>query len=285
MNHPQGYPKFVSNSFVTTPDNRSLVQVYLGPFSTKTTLSGGTYIQPSRTTPAHCRIGTVSVATDTLYPFGDTLTTNVTSDYDFTYYVRIPSWVSGGTIAINGGEPVALAPYNGLQPVSASYGTTSFTLQLPADITIGESGGHRTTLKLLIHKVEFQANNSVAIHRGPLHYAFDIPKNQTTLSTNAQQPLAVDLEYDSTSAWQYAIDTSTLVFNNNPPVSGSLPSPVYDTGLPPLTITVLACQIEWGLAGDTFPDSPPENATCTGPATNITLWPYGVSATATCFEL
>lgn len=97
------------------------------------------------------------------------------------------------------------------------------------------------------------------------------------MKTNAQQPLAVDLEFDATGTWQYAIDTSTLVFKNTPPASGSLPSPVYDTGLPPLSITVLACQIEWDLAGDTFADSPPANATCTGPATNITLWPYGVS--------
>lgn len=42
MNHPQGWPKFISNSFVTTPDGESLVQVYLGPFSTKTTLNNST---------------------------------------------------------------------------------------------------------------------------------------------------------------------------------------------------------------------------------------------------
>lgn len=41
VNFPQGYPKFVTNSFVKTPDNSSLVQVYLGPFNTKTVLFGG----------------------------------------------------------------------------------------------------------------------------------------------------------------------------------------------------------------------------------------------------
>lgn len=124
---------------------------------------------------------------------------------------------------------------------------------------------------------ESRPGNSVAIHRGPLHYAFDIPRNQVTLTTNAQQPLAVDLEYDAAGSWQYAIDPSTMAFNNNPPASGSLPSPVYDAGKPPVTITVLACPIQWGLGGDTFANSPPENAACTGAARNITLWPYGVS--------
>lgn len=109
-----------------------------------------------------------------------------------------------------------------------------------------------------------------------MHYAFDISRNQTVLAQNAEQPLAVDLQFLSTEEWQYAIDTSTLTFHNNPPPSGQLPSPVFDAGLPPFTITVVACPIEWNLAGDTFVTSPPINPTCTGAPKNITLWPYGV---------
>lgn len=41
VNYPQGWPKFVSNAFVTTPDSKSLVHVYLGPFSTNTILANG----------------------------------------------------------------------------------------------------------------------------------------------------------------------------------------------------------------------------------------------------
>lgn len=115
------------------------------------------------------------------------------------------------------------------------------------------------------------------MHRGPLHYAFDISRNQTVLAQNSQQPLAVDLQYLPTEAWQYAIDTSSLTFNSNPPSSGELPSPIFDYGLPPLTITATACDIEWNLAGSNFVTSPPTNPNCTGAATSITLWPYGVS--------
>lgn len=97
------------------------------------------------------------------------------------------------------------------------------------------------------------------------------------LARNAQQPLAVDLEFDASAPWQYAIDPTTLVFHNNPPSSKSLPSPVFDAGLPPFTVTATACTVDWAVAGDTFAAAPPVNPTCTGPPTNITLWPFGVS--------
>ena len=80
----------------------------------------------------------VAVTVDTLYPFSDTLTTTINADKPFTYYVRIPSWVSRGTIAINGGEPSAVSPTNGLHAVNVPAGLTKFTLDLPADITLGE---------------------------------------------------------------------------------------------------------------------------------------------------
>ncbi len=120
------------------------------------------------------------------------------------------------------------------------------------------------------------------MHRGPLHYAFDISRSQKVLARNAQQPLAVDLEFDATDAWQYAIDPATLTFHGASPKGGSLPSPVFDSGLPPFTITATACQVAWGVAGDTFAAAPPTNPACTGPATNITLWPFGVSGSVAC---
>lgn len=47
MNFPQGWPKFISNAFVVTPDKASLVHVYLGPFSTTTTLANSKAYSPS----------------------------------------------------------------------------------------------------------------------------------------------------------------------------------------------------------------------------------------------
>lgn len=84
------------------------------------------------------RVGnTVTAVVDTQYPFSDTLTTTVTASKAFTYYVRVPGWVTAGTISINGGQAKPVTPSNGLQAVSVAKGTTKFTLNLPAAITVG----------------------------------------------------------------------------------------------------------------------------------------------------
>jgi len=246
VNHPQGWPKFISNAFVTTPDQSSLIHVYLGPFSTTTTLANG---------------NKVTANVDTLYPFSDSLTTTVTAGSAFTYYVRVPSWVQKGTIAMNGKSAQSLSPgANGLQAIQVPAGTTKFVLNLPAPITI-----------------ESRPNNSVAVHRGPLHYAFDIPRTQKVLAQNAQEARAMDLEFDAAGSWQYAIDPATVAFHAGTPSGGKLPSPVFDAGGSPFTISVKACPIAWAIAGETFASAPPTNTTCTGPATNITLSPFGTT--------
>ncbi len=83
----------------------------------------------------------VAVTVDTLYPFSDTLTTTVTADKPFTYYVRIPSWTSNGTVAVNGGAAQSVSPSNGLHSVAVEAGTTKITLNLPAEITTGNDPG------------------------------------------------------------------------------------------------------------------------------------------------
>lgn len=79
----------------------------------------------------------MTVNTDTLYPFSDTMTTTVTATSPFTYHVRIPSWITKGTITVNGGPAVPVNPSNGLQAVKVGRGTTTFSLNLPAEITLG----------------------------------------------------------------------------------------------------------------------------------------------------
>ncbi|EIN09448.1 hypothetical protein PUNSTDRAFT_85803 [Punctularia strigosozonata HHB-11173 SS5] len=246
VNHPQGWPKFITHAFMTTHDQKSLAQVYLGPFNTQTTLANG---------------NKVTVAVDTLYPFSDSLAITVTANAAFTYMVRVPSWVTNGTMSVNRGAAKGLSPKNGFQSISLPSGTTNITLNLPAPITL-----------------ESRPHGSVAVHRGPLHYAFDIPRSQKVLTQNAQQPLAKDLEFDSASEWRYAIDTTSLKFHSNPPASGKLPSPVFDSGLPPLSISVSACVIDWDTAGDTFAAPPPQSpVTCKGNATQLALTPYGAT--------
>lgn len=247
VNHPQGWPKFISNAFVVNQDSSSLIHVYLGPFSMKTVLAED---------------NTVSVWVDTLYPFSDTLTTTIEAQKDFDYFVRIPSWSMGkATISVNGGsfKPAVPDANSHLLALRVKSGRTTFTLNVPADITL-----------------ESRPHGSIAVHRGPLHYAFDIARNQTVLTQNAEEPLAVDLQFEATTAWQFAIDPSTLQFHNDPPADGVLPSPIFDYGLPPFSMTVTACPIVWPIAGNTFTSSPPQSpVACIGDNQTIVLRPFG----------
>ena len=109
-------------------------------------------------------------------------------------------------------------------------------------------------------------------------FPFQVPRSQKVLAQNAQQSLAVDLEFDATGEWQYAIDPKTLQvhlpdLSSLPP----LPSPVFDAGQSPLSITVTACPIQWMTAGSTFAASPPMNPSCIGTNTTLSLTPLGVS--------
>ncbi|KIY46374.1 hypothetical protein FISHEDRAFT_75713 [Fistulina hepatica ATCC 64428] len=239
---PKGWPKFIANAFMVTPDHKSLVHVYLGPFKVATTLDGD---------------NDVDVVVKTVYPFGDKLTTSITASKAFTYFVRIPSWVDKGSYSINGLEATALSPLDGLQAISVDAGTTIIMMDLPAQVT-----------------TEQRPHGSVAIHRGALNYALDIPRRATVLARDPKENRAVDLQFDPVGVWQYAVDPST-VRATQIPVHG-LPSPIFDHGRSPITLSILACPIDWPLAGDMFAAPPPENPACIGPRTTLTLSPYGV---------
>jgi len=186
------------------------------------------------------------------------LTTTITAQKAFTYHVRIPSWVTGGTMAINGKSAQSVkADSNGLQSISVPAGKSTIVLNLPAQIT-----------------TESRPHGSIAVQRGPLHFALDIPRNSTVLAQNSEQANAKDYQFEATAAWNFAIDPSTLKFNQGS-TSGNLPSPIFDSHLPPVSITATACAIQWNTTGSLVATSPPQSPKCTGGQQTITLTPYG----------
>ncbi|KAL1692247.1 hypothetical protein GGG16DRAFT_51912 [Schizophyllum commune] len=242
VNHPQGFPKFVSHSFLKDVDETALVQVYHGPLTLSTTLGDNT----------------ISITSDTTYPFSDSIALTVDASAPFAYYIRVPEWVVNGTVATNGGAAEAIQASSGLMKVDIPEGKTTLNLMFPAEIT-----------------TEDRLHGAVAVHRGPLHYAYDITYNTTTIQTLfPAEPRASDLQLDATGTWNYAIDPSTLKFVSEESAS-DLPSPIFDSNVPPVHITVQACPIEWGTAGDTFAAPPPENPECIGDAVELKLQPYG----------
>lgn len=95
-------------------------------------------------------------------------------------------------------------------------------------------------------------------------------------SFTKKEAAAKDYQLEATAAWNYAIDPSTLKFQQAP-TSGNLQSPIFDSHLPPVSITVTACPIQWNTTGSLVATSPPESPKCTGSQKTITLTPYGVS--------
>ncbi|KAL0062698.1 hypothetical protein AAF712_010393 [Marasmius tenuissimus] len=226
VNHPQGWPKFISHAFLTTADGASLVQVYHGPVQVNFTLSGN---------------NKVSVNVETTYPFSDVVRTTVNAGSSYTHRIRVPSWVVNGTVAVNGGAAQALAPRDGFHSITT----------------------------------EARPHGAVAVHRGPLHYALDITYGTTVLKRHPTESRAADFQFDATSDWQFAIDPKTAKWVGGASPDDKLPSPIFDSNKPPVSIEVSGCLIDWQKAGTSFAAPPPTNPACKGQVKTLKLTPYG----------
>lgn len=265
VNHPQGWPKFWSNSFLLADNGTALVHALLGPATLGTTLGNAV---------------DTNVTVDTLYPFGSLFSYTIASSAPYTFYIRIPGWANSESyISVDDQNAVPLFPHakSALQTVHVNTGVTTIKLNLGMDI-----------------EVERRSNNSIAVHRGPLFYAVDLAHNDTTTSAlRAPGPLALlhrlpdvppsDVaEYDNhtrdhtwlpTVPWDIAIDPSTLSFHEE--LVKQLPYYVWERGAQPQFITATACEITWTtVMGDA--DWPPQSPTvCSSGMFTVTLWPFG----------
>ena len=258
VNHPQGYPKFLSASFVQVGQS-GLAHALLSPASVSTTLPSGV---------------SVTVICNTNYPFASVLQYTINATDAFTFFMRIPQWSTSEafTISMNGqGLPAATPdPHSGMISVPLQQGASALVLTLQPSIYI-----------------ENRANSTVSIHHGSLLYALDVGDTMQALEVSQQSgyggPVpaqAHDYIMNNTLPWNFAIDPSTLAFHTNSSNSTSsgsdLPSPIWAAGAPPGWITAQACQIDWPIVHDVPAPVPlPGNRTCIGSAQEVILRPYG----------
>ncbi|KAK3688203.1 hypothetical protein B0T22DRAFT_527713 [Podospora appendiculata] len=251
VNHPQGYPKFVTHSWGRAGNN-GLAHTLLGPSKVSTELA--------------------EIKCDTAYPFDHTLKYTVTSSQGVDLFVRVPSWHDPKTSTIGiGGSSFALKPdpATGMHKISVPPGLATITYTIGASI-----------------RSEPRANNTVAVYFGNLLYALDVglsvkssfphPFNNAGGSgiNNLPYPQARDYYINNTKAWNVAIDPSTLAYKGIGD-SSSLPTPVFEYGAPPNFMTVRGCEIAWGLHLGATPDLVPEDRTCLGEVSTYKLIPYG----------
>ena len=103
-NMQQGWPKLVNNIFYTTANGSIAIGVLL---------------------PAKATINGTTVAITTAYPFGDSVTVNVTGSAPRTLLLRVPAWATKATVSVNGGAAAPAA--NGSMHAVRCGGTPATT--------------------------------------------------------------------------------------------------------------------------------------------------------------
>ncbi|KAF2725282.1 hypothetical protein K431DRAFT_336291 [Polychaeton citri CBS 116435] len=263
VNHGQGYPKFTSSLYARVGDN-GLAHIMLSPSSLRTHLKGD---------------NTVHIACDTGYPFLDQLSYTINSTSAFDFYVRVPGWANTtSSIQVDDGPPAALSPNSksGLHKLSIPRGHHNITYTLDSSI-----------------KAQPRANNTIAVYKGALLYAIEVTYNTTSgLAKPYNQPngpefpskyppaKARDYELHNTSAWNVAIDPSTLKYVAPTIKNASeLANPIFAPGAPPASISAKGCLIDWPLYKNSTPGYAPltEGRKCLGGIRDVRLIPYGAS--------
>lgn len=266
VNHPQGYPKFVTNSWVSV-GSKGLGHALLGPTNVKTRVNGGD----------------VSIECHTNYPFTNSLSYKIQADKDFELYLRVPEWMNLRTaaLAITSVRPgkasattkpvVAASDGTGMQRISVSRGTTTISY------TLGISP-----------RVEQLADDTVAIFYGNLLYALDVGYTKTEslphAYTDPRGPGISGLPFkqlrdefvNCTQEWNVAIDPSTIKYNGIG-ASDSMPDPIFEHNAPANYMTVDGCQIKWDLKMGVTPDRVPSDRTCISEKKTYRLIPYGAA--------
>ncbi|KAF2103088.1 hypothetical protein NA57DRAFT_52623 [Rhizodiscina lignyota] len=262
VNHPQGLPKFLAAMFSGVGENgtEGIAHTLLGPASVKWTLSSG---------------NDVSIQCDTNYPFDNVFTYSISAKSKFSFYIRVPAWADASAVTFKSSNPgygslsTNLDSSTRMQKIEVPAGDSTLMYSLPSGLVL-----------------EPRANDTVAVRYGALLYALEIGSTNTSTqpklwnNVNATQPQgsvpeqAKDYQIFNTTAWNIAIDTSTLKYSGD---GGSdLANPIFAPGAPPGKITGKGCEIEWPLY-KAVPGPAPlkDQRKCIGDTIDITLRPYG----------
>ncbi|KAL9113154.1 MAG: hypothetical protein Q9227_002766 [Pyrenula ochraceoflavens] len=256
VNHPQGYPKFLSATFSRSGDS-GLAHTLLAPAKVTTQLPNGVNL-------------TVDCATN--YPFNHVFYYTISSSGPFTFSVRVPGWAifSGTTFQLNGAHTVPAMPdfVTGMANINIPAGNNVLVYRIGASI-----------------RVEPRANDTVAIYHGALLYALPVTGNYSfTSPANYPPGSGAPLEaHDWTilpnSPWNVAIDINTLYFyDHDNRDDEQLPNPIFEQNAPPVVISALVCEIGWNLTNGYAGNPPlPGQRNCTGPAFTVGLTPFGAA--------
>jgi len=211
----------------------------------------------------------VRIRCETNYPFANYLNYEIKAKSTFRFSFRVPSWaiLDESSVWVDSGKEHRLTP---------DSATGLHTLIIPAG---------RTRVEVLFGarvRIESRANDTVSIYHGALLYALPIageyhssrPSRYPGISA---PPEANDWSIFPREPWNVAIDVSSLKFYEyNNRYAEHLPHPIWDEDRPPVSISALACKIDWQLKDGYAPNPPLTGGrNCTGRAFPVELRPYG----------
>jgi hypothetical protein len=263
-NHAAGWVYYAENSWMVTPDNGLVAQLYTeGQVNAK--VGGGTKVTITETTK---------------YPFKDQVnfTVNAAKSVSFPLYLRIPAWCKDASVKING------------VPVKVNSSTGEYIR-----LTKTWKNGDKVTLHLPMQlKVRQWAKNknSVSVNYGPLTYSLKIEEKyikedskKTAIGDSRWQAGADPEKWPSyeihpASAWNYGLivdgkhpENSFKIIHREWPKDDN---PFTNNGAPIQLIAKGRVIPEWtvdqyGLCS-VLPQSPVKNSE---PVTQLTLVPMG----------
>jgi hypothetical protein len=263
-NHAAGWVYYAENSWMGTPDNGLVAQLYTeGQVNAK--VGSGTR---------------VSITETTKYPFKDQVnfTVNTAKSVSFPLYLRIPTWCKDASVKING-VPVKVNSSTGeyIRLAKTWKNGDKVTLHLPMQLKVRQWAKNK---------------NSVSVNYGPLTYSLKIEEkyikedSKKTAIGDSRWQVGADpekwpsYEIHPASAWNYGLivdekhpENSFKIIHREWPKDDN---PFTNNGAPIQLVAQGKMIPEWtvdqyGLCS-VLPQSPVKN---TEPVTQLTLVPMG----------
>ncbi len=235
-NMHQGWPKFVANLWMATPDD-GLVAVAYGPCEVRARVRGGKDV-------------TLSVDTD--YPFDEKVTISVSTpeEVEFPIMLRIPAWSADATVD---GSPAAPGTFHAVTRKWSDGDTIKLTLPMSVE-------------------VERRYHDSVAIKRGPLVYSLRIGERWEKIA--GEEPHE-DYAVHPTTSWNYGllIDPDKPLVEITANDVGDV---IFGPDAAPIEIKAKGRRVpEWGMEHNSAGELPQSPVKSSEPVEGLTLIPYG----------
>jgi len=246
-NMHMGWPYFVKNSAMATPDGGLAINTY-GPMEISALVGKGKKVK---------------VTEDTNYPFEEQIRLNValSGPASFPVHLRIPAWCLNPQVSVNG---------------KTLPGVKSGDIFI---ISRKWSNNDKISINFPMHvETEKQVNNAISIERGPIVYSLKI--NQTVTNIKEHKVAGFyDTQIVPSSPWNYGLLLDNSKRNDQfKVVKGKMTDDPFLADQTPVELKVKAKQIpSWTLdqRGTSAFDVPLSPAPSAEKTEDVTLVPFG----------